>query len=372
MATEIVIGIHTRAFASALTAALNASSVHSSTSDYGGDPKSGLVQISVDRDCLDLAVRTAEGLQASAAFREQQRLAGLNNILLIPVDLSDMSMQACRIGFELAQRLGLSPLVMHVFSVPTLIDSAPDTLFPSLGDNMGQLEDEEVTHEMQQSAAISFGDFKKSLDQKIKTGEIPNLAYQVSLTEGIPEQVILEYTRLTPPSLVVMGTRGTANKSRHMIGSVTAEVLDNCRVPVFTVPENWAFHSLAEIKKLAYFCNLDGQDLLSVEFLMRMFGYPEVDILLVPASDRNHSASSARLKELSGYLTRTYSNATFTLADFPMRDLRTEFEALIDRLDLQMLVVPNKRQNIFSRLFNPGIPHRVLFERDIPMLALPV
>ena len=45
-------------------------------------------------------------------------------------------------------------------------------------------------------------------------------------------------------------------------------------------------------------------------------------------------------------------------------------ESDFDRFDL--IIVPNKKKNIFSRFFNPGVAHKVLFQTDIPMLVIPV
>ena len=40
--------------------------------------------------------------------------------------------------------------------------------------------------------------------------------------------------------------------------------------------------------------------------------------------------------------------------------------------NVQLIAVPNKKSSIFSRLFNPSIAHRVLFQTDTPMLVVPV
>ena len=39
---------------------------------------------------------------------------------------------------------------------------------------------------------------------------------------------------------------------------------------------------------------------------------------------------------------------------------------------IQLIAIPNKKSSIFSRLFNPSIAHRVLFQTDTPMLVVPV
>lgn len=39
---------------------------------------------------------------------------------------------------------------------------------------------------------------------------------------------------------------------------------------------------------------------------------------------------------------------------------------------IQLMIVPNKKSSAFSRFFRPTLAHRILFERDVPLLVLPV
>ena len=41
-----------------------------------------------------------------------------------------------------------------------------------------------------------------------------------------------------------------------------------------------------------------------------------------------------------------------------------------ERIDL--IVVPNKKKNVFARFFNPTLAHKILFHADIPMMTIPV
>lgn len=380
----VLLGVHTQRFAKTLALALESAGIESAAesvelssecvddnSDDGKKHTQGLVAVNVAESDLRRAVEIAEQSLATAPYKVDLKLAGMSEKLLIPVDFSNLSLLACRVGFELAARLGLKPVILHVYTTPYLVDTAPDTTFPSLDDNSNTIEEVEAERDIQKIAHDEMRAFRKVLEQKISEGEIKPLGYEVEMREGTPEEAILEYTRITPPAMVVMATRGKDRKEEELVGSVTAEVLDSCRVPVFTVPDNYRFDDLSEIKKLAFFCNLEGKDVKSMEFFMRMFNYPEVDIILVPASAKI-ADSDSKIKELKDYLSESYPEVRFELAPFLTKEVRTEFEEITQRLGLEMLMVPNKRSNIFARLFNPGIPHRVLFERDIPMLALPV
>lgn len=364
----VMMGVHTSRVAQTISETLERTGIEVETRGIGNG---NLVEISVSETDLGRAVQIAEQSLSSAPFKIDLKLAGRSEKLLIPVDFSELSILACKVGFELAARMGLKPVIMHVYTVPYLANTSADTTFPSLDDNENVIENVELEEDEEKVAQQETAKFKKRLDSEIQKGTISNLVYDLALEEGTPEEAILEYTRLTPPAMVVMATRGKEKKDQELVGSVTAEVLDSCRVPVFTVPENYSFENLGKIKKLAFFCNLDDRDVKSMEFFMRMFNYPDVSIMLVPASNKI-SDSKKKISDLEQYFEEQYPEAAYSIAPFPTKEFRTEFENVLQSSGIEMLMVPNKRSNIFARLFKPGIPHRVLFERDIPMLALPV
>lgn len=53
-------------------------------------------------------------------------------------------------------------------------------------------------------------------------------------------------------------------------------------------------------------------------------------------------------------------------------NLVEDFEALGRDRHIDFIVVSNKKKNMFARLFNPSLAHRLLFHADIPMMAIPV
>ncbi|MDE5870212.1 MAG: universal stress protein, partial [Muribaculaceae bacterium] len=214
--------------------------------------------------------------------------------------------------------------------------------------------------------------FKYKISKLQKEGKLSELKYSTSVLEGVPEEVILNYCTQTPPMLVVMATRGVEKKEEDLIGTVTAEVLDSCRVPVLTVPDNSSEIEIRNIKRLMLFCNLDQHDVLAVDALMRMFDYPECNITLVPAIEKRKSVSRSKLDILAQYFNENYPSADFKIAIPDGKEYRRDVDKIIAENHIQMMIVPNKKTNIFSRIFHPTMAHRFLFERDIIMLALPV
>ncbi len=218
------------------------------------------VRVKINEKDLALALKITESGDFYSS-RLEMKMEGTSGNILIPVDFSSYSMLACRIGFELAGKLNLHPVVMHAYATPYFTGSLSyDTTvdFPET-DSIAEMQ---TGQELRTESERQMRDFKRRLDTDRKDGVLPDIAYSTLLNEGIPEETILEYCRMTRPALVVMATRGKDRKEEDLVGSVTAEVIDSCRVPVLALPENMELVSVESLKKVAYFCNLDRKSVV--------------------------------------------------------------------------------------------------------------
>lgn len=364
----VTIAIHSPVYGAAIVSLLKAHGISVRMENYtvgpNGDLPVGLRIMVPEADVLQ-AVKVAESgpAPADATLR---RMAGKGGILLIPIDFSDYSMLAVKAGFEFARRLSMHPLILHCFASPVI--SAPVGLDSFSED----APDQAVGLKMRSGAEASMNRFIAEVQRRQLQHDLIDIPFSSQVSQGLPEEVIAEFCKVNPPGLIVMATRGRRRREAELIGSVTAEVIDTCRVPVFTVPENIRFVGVENIQRLIFFCNLDRSDMLSIDALMSMFDCPVVGVTLIPADYGSASSAEKKLAELVGNLSRKYPLATFDYALLKKENFRTTLEDEVERRGIQLLIVPNKKTNIFSRLFKPGMAHRILFDRDIPMLALPV
>ncbi len=328
------------------------------------------VRVKINERDLPLALKLTESGDYYSSARVEMRMTGASGNILIPVDFSAYSIPACRIGFELAARLQLHPVVMNAYATPYFMGGMVyDGNLDS--DGVDDVAEMEIDKDMRSESEKLMREFRKKIEKEQKEGSIPDVRFSTLTNEGIPEEVILEYCRLTPPALVVMATRGKSRKEEDLVGSVTAEVMDSCRVPVFAFPENAELISLDAIKRVAYFCNLDQRDIISVDTLMRLFEYPAIEMTVIPVNDRAGNIKD-KVEALRDFFSKNYPTGHFKSQIFQAKTFREEFDEYVRKEHIQLVIVPNKKKNIFSRLFNPGIPHKILFERDMPILALPV
>lgn len=295
----------------------------------------------------------------------------MSSHLLIPVDFSDRSMLAVAAGFHFASILDITPVLMHVypeFSYAMPMQQTISGLYDLSEVELTQAIEEQ---DIQKVAEKQFAAFRHKIRQAQQDGKIADVNFTSTLQEGIPEEVILEYCRENAPRLVVMSTRGISKKAEELIGSVTAEVLDSCRVPVFTVPEKYDMNRDFTLHRILMFCGLDSYDIDGLEKMMSTFKLKDVEVWLMPIENKEGKVRQ-RLSDLHVRLSQAWPDVTFHVSDLRESSIGTWVDKYIHENNIQLVIAPNRKTSIFTRLFRPTVAHQCLFSVDTPMLALPV
>lgn len=321
------------------------------------------VLVQVPQDKTVLAVKLLESA-LSIPVREAPSRDGQ---ILIPVDLTRNSITGCRVGLELAERLGTGAILLNAYvSMPM----QPDSGLADMTVEEGEIDVENMELEKIRVKALKkYADKIAALQRR---GELPDVPLRSMSRAGLPEVVIRDLSRSLRPQVIVMSTRNRHHKAEDLVGSVTAEVLDSCSAPLLTVPEDYDFPGIRAIKRLVFFCNLDGQDAISMEVFLKIFEYPECSITLVPVNMKYGTSTHGKLESMRRLFADCYPLVTFGVKRFDVRDFKKEILRFLEDEGVELLIVQNKKKNIFARLLNPGIAHVLFYERDMPMLVLPV
>ena len=134
--------------------------------------------------------------------------------ILVPVDFQDASLDALTTARDLARRLGLEVVLLHVYAIPVVVYPGFDPIIaPGLPEEI--------------AAAAKTALEKLAAEQ----GGLRTL-----LRAGDPVTEILKETEETKPAFVAMGTHGRKGLAHFFLGSVAEKVIRSSAVPVLTVP----------------------------------------------------------------------------------------------------------------------------------------
>ena len=139
--------------------------------------------------------------------------------ILCPTDFSDCSRASLEFAIELAQRLGASVRLLHVFQLPQ---------YAGFEDGLT----------MAAASAEIFVSLRKKAEEELRTlvelcrqGGVAATAEQV---DGAPHAEIVKLS--AEVDLVVMGTHGRTGLPRLVLGSTAERVVRLAHRPVLTVP----------------------------------------------------------------------------------------------------------------------------------------
>lgn len=320
------------------------------------------VRVRIKESDLPAALKIIE--EHPLFYSEEQLLAQDSKKILIPVDFSDYSEQACEIGFHFAQSIGAEIVLLHTYLVP---------IYPNpMLFNENPLFDETLEQESIQSvktAQEGLDRFVENVRKKIDEGSWPDIPFSAELGSGLPEEVIISYTRNTPVKLIIMGTRGKDRKDIDLIGSVTAEVINQTKTPVLAIPENTPFRSLSEIGKIAFGTSFDQKDLIAVDSLIKMFMSFDIEYYLFHLSHKPDTWDEIKLAGIKEYFAKQYPDLPLHYEIIDANDFLVSMERFIKTNGIDMISLATHKRNLLTRLFNPSVAHKMLFHTDTPLLA---
>ena len=283
------------------------------------------------------------------------------NEVLLPIDFSEYTWKACEFAFDYCYKYGGNIVFLHSYLIPQVPYMSPETDAAIINSA------DYVTNQQQiEEAERMVKEFKSQLENAVKDCDLKPVDYRFVLREGVAEDEIRIWAKRHKPQLIVMGTRGCDEKETDFLGSVTAEVVDITSTPVLAIPKYSSFIKVDQIDKLAFLTDFDMRDLYSYDNLMHLEGFNEKKIIFfVLKSKNNLEGESVTMK-----LKERYPDVPIDFRILSEVELLKDINSLITELNVDVLVVPTHKRNLFSRLFNPSIAQKIVFHSDTPILAI--
>lgn len=306
-------------------------------------------------------------IEERALFLEDQKAyvnQPISKKILIPIDFSDYSKHACNLGFAIAKEIEAEIVILHTFFIPFSSSTLGETFtYQTFNPEENLLLENEAEKELNQ--------FIKFIKDKIKKGEYPKVKFTTVLRNGLPEEEIINYSKEENPFLIMMGTRGKSQKDIDLIGSVTAEVLDRVKIPLFAIPEKTNFADFSEVKRIAFGTSFDQKDLLTFDSLFKIFQAYNIQYYLFHITEKQDNTwNEIQLAGIKEYFKKQYPKVSIQYNIIDRNDFSVSMENFVRKNKIDIVSLSTHKRNIFARLFNPSIARKMLFHTDTPILVL--
>lgn len=319
------------------------------------------VKIKIMENDVQKAVPVLEEFLGKKPVPEKKEIPKKEDHILVPVDFTPVSKKSCKMAFNIASHLDVKLIFMHCYINP-IVHSIP------YGDMY--VYDSSIPDRMNIAEKNANDEFQKFITQMVN--EIGLKKWETVKTEfiiksGYADEDILAYAEENNSRLIVMGTGG---ESSEIVGSITADIIYNAKVPVLVIPKESPEKEISELNRVVYATNFDEKDFVVIEKLVGIMKPFEVKVFCVHVGKESKSDwDEARLEGMKDLLTKNYAKKDFACRLISGDDIPEALDKFIEEENIDVLSLTTHKRNMISRLFNPSIAKKMLFHSKTPLLV---
>lgn len=330
--------------------------------------ESSVVRIKIKESDLYKALKIVESSEwlADNIIHSQKVKNDSKTYILVPIDFSEYSLKTCELAFRMAEKSkNCCVTLFHAYLTSSYVSSLMQ------GDTFSILNDRKDDEHELKNIESEINILTKTIDEKVKNKELPNIEYNKIFSIGVPEEEILKYTKEHPCSLIIMGTRGESQKDVDLIGSVTAEVIERSNVNVLAIPECTQLTDFDSVKHIAFITNFEKYDLIALNtFLKGWYKYEFSLSLLYLTTNFSDKVDKIKFSNLNDYFHSRYPNIKVEYDVVKGDDLLLSLDEYIKNHKIDIITLTSHKRNVFARLFNPSIARKMIFHSDTPLLVI--
>lgn len=318
------------------------------------------VRVRIKESDLASALKIVEDIESAIEDVSVDKSA--TKKVLVPIDFSDMVDRTIDCAFEMALRIDAEVIFMYVYFSPAFTISVNNDF------STYNISDSELLRRIITSANADADNLTNLIKKRISNSELPKIPFKVILKEGVPEEKVLDYCKKNNPDLVVMGTHGRKMDS-ELIGSVTAEVIESCNVPVYAVPVHLPLEKVKNIRKLAFLTNFDQKDLIAIDKTIELFMNDDFEVFFIHSSEKSQAWSEVMLAGIKSYFVNHYPNLKANYSLIGNESSPEIIDNFLSKNCIDVLALNARRRRLFSRLFNPGLAYKMVLNTDTPLFV---
>lgn len=267
----------------------------------------------------------------------------LKNIL-IPVDFSDCASNAIDYALKVAKKADAEITLIHAYYVPFSFSETGTSVDGKTLDCLKKNAEEEM-----EDLKTKYQEYKSKMVFKCIA------SFGIDAIKSEIEQRVYD--------LIIMGTKGVSGLSEIFLGSLTANVIQEIKIPIICVPEKSKF---TKISNIAFACDYqEMNEPKEIDFLINLAKMYGATIHLVNVKEKSsagHFEEAPYLESLFHYIPHTHNTSRF-------KNLEAGLNDFIAENNIDLLAMMPRKKNILQKLFSDSHTSRIAYHTKIPLLA---
>lgn len=334
------------------------------------DPAGENIYIKVKEEDLSRALTIIEA-EKVLSYRNEEitQIDDGKRRILVAVDFSSYSLNACRVAFDIAKQQNAKVKILHVYNNIYFPSNIPFSDLIKEDKDGNKIEDSIMDRARKEMLHLC-----NQIDQKISTNDFPSVNYSYSLREGTPEEEIDNFINEYKPYLLVVGLKGHHNNDVHILGNVTADIIETTNVPVLAVPEDSPLKKVDKLKRVVFLANTLSSDIDSFQLLVDSLVNIEnkkITLLHVNRPDKKGIVWSEQdYKEQQTKIHDLYPGLNIDVKILTSDDIVTTVAHYVETEKADLLALRTKTRNLFTRIFVPSMSRKILLTSNAMLLVL--
>jgi len=324
----------------------------------------GFVDLRVNEADTEKAIRIIETSVADIGTAKESAFIRLQSIrrILVPVDFSEISFNACRFATSVAGKYKAEVKLLHVYYNPAM------DISPYADHYSYQIKLSESLREIEKSARENMLKLETKLKTWCNKENLSKVHVSTKLVNGFNSEEILYYSLKYHPAIIIMGTRGLTRDNYKAFGHVTSRVIEQSKIPVLALPSG-SVKSVHEIKNILYATDFDPSDYSAINKLIQMLNPFGIVLHCVHVSFVNKKPwENLKMKELKEHLINQYVGVGLHFEHIATDNILNGLETYIRDHTIDALAVTTHKRNLLEKLFLPSMTRKIFSETGKPLL----
>jgi len=328
------------------------------------DVSSG-VKIRIKEKDVEKALKIILKIKQEVEYKLVEKETNKINKILLPIDFSDYSDNACLYALELAKKIRAEIKIFYSINILEF-NAVPITAVyavqPDINENLVKQKDK--AENMLKSIVLN-------LKKKLKKDKIDYVNIDYSIVQGFAVDEIFNFADEYKPDIIIMGTKGESNNPDYILGSITSEIIEYAKVPVLAIPMKSEFNSHDTSHNIMYATDFDDADFVAINKLFSIVKplNPKIYCTHV-GSETNASWCEVQMQGLKEYFSKIYKDVNLECNIIQEEDFIKAFNKFIIDKKIEMVSIITHKRSIIAKLFNlnPSRTLQLLNQTKIPLL----
>lgn len=269
--------------------------------------------------------------------------------ILVPVDFTDVSLNAFRYANQLAYRMGHDLTLVHVFSGSISVDGP-------LIVKAGQSRIDVLRDRLK-----LYTKWYPNQSEKLK-----NVNTDFEVLQGDTVDQLLKYATTHDVKMIVAGTRDKHTKIDKWLGSVSFDLCRKAIVPVLFIPKNEVLGSIKNVVIASdYHCN-DSSVLEQYMGFNKAFNAKTYFVHIQQPGDIKGENHQAQIREIFDIYAP--SNQPFEMIELPGKKVVLELFNYGKQIKADLIVFVPERRPAIQALLHSSLTEKALMQNSIPIM----